>query len=190
MTSSAPPRNRSRRGPTRSDTPAVADAHQADAEYKVGPGRPPKEFQFKPGQSGNPTGAKQKSPSIAPDLKALLERALSKTLKLGNAEKERIVSKAAAGIENLVNQFASGDRHARRDLIVLAGKLGVDLTAGHSIENAIADVLSAEDQAILDDYVRRHGGGRDDHGGDHRDGRQDCAGDNVVSLHDEEREAS
>lgn len=24
--------------------------------YKVGPGHPPKEFQFKPGQSGNPCG--------------------------------------------------------------------------------------------------------------------------------------
>ena len=24
--------------------------------YKVGPGHPPKEFQFKPGQSGNPNG--------------------------------------------------------------------------------------------------------------------------------------
>ena len=194
MTSSAPPeRNRSpkgRRGPKRSDTPAVSDAHQADAEYRVGPGRPPKEHQFKPGQSGNPKGAKRKSPSIAPDLKALLERALSNSVKLGNGEKERIITKAAAGIESLVNQFASGDRHARRDLIVLAGKLGVDLTAGHSIENTIADALSAEDQAILDDYVRRHGGGRDDHGGDHHDGRQDGAGDNVVSLHGEKREAS
>lgn len=141
MTSSAPPeRNRSpkgRRGPKRSDTPAVSDAHQADAEYRVGPGRPPKEHQFKPGQSGNPKGAKRKSPSIAPDLKALLERALSNSVKLGNGEKERIITKAAAGIESLVNQFASGDRHARRDLIVLAGKLGVDLTAGHSIENTI-----------------------------------------------------
>ena len=27
-----------------------------DGEYVVGPGRPPKEHQFKPGQSGNPGG--------------------------------------------------------------------------------------------------------------------------------------
>jgi hypothetical protein len=189
MRSSVPPPKR-HRGPKRSEGCVASDTHQANDEYRVGPGRPPKEFQFKPGQSGNPKCAKRKSPSIGPDLKALLERALGKTVKLGNAEKERIVSNAAAGIENLVNQFASGDRHARRDLIILAGKLGVDLTAGHSIKNAIADVLSADDQAILDDYVRRHGGGGDDHGGDHHDGRQDGAGDNVVSLHDEKREAS
>ena len=28
----------------------------SEKEYRVGPGRPPKEFQFKPGQSGNPKG--------------------------------------------------------------------------------------------------------------------------------------
>ena len=37
----------------------------SEEEYKVGPGRPPKEYQFKPGQSGNPKGAKRKEP-IAP----------------------------------------------------------------------------------------------------------------------------
>jgi hypothetical protein len=42
------------------------------ASYRVGPGRPPKEFQFKPGRSGNPKGAKRKSPSIAPDLKGVV----------------------------------------------------------------------------------------------------------------------
>ena len=47
-----------------------AAATEPDAGYKVGPWRPPKEHQFKPGQSGNPKGAKRKSPPIAPDLKA------------------------------------------------------------------------------------------------------------------------
>ena len=109
-------------------------------EYKVGPGRPPKEFQFKPGQSGNPKGAKRKPPSATPDLKLLLERALSTKVKLKQGEKEQIVTKAAAGIEQLVNQFAKGDRHARRDLIALADKLGVDLLAGQ--RNIIQEALA------------------------------------------------
>jgi hypothetical protein len=46
-------------------------------EYKVGPGRPPREYQFKPGQSGNAKGAKRKPPSLLPDLKRLFEQALS-----------------------------------------------------------------------------------------------------------------
>jgi hypothetical protein len=61
-------------------SPATS-ATASDAEYKVGPGRPPREYQFKPGQSGNPKGAKRKPPSVAPDLKAALERALNKTIR-------------------------------------------------------------------------------------------------------------
>jgi hypothetical protein len=132
---------------------AAAPTIPSDQEYKVGPGHPPREYQFKPGQSGNPKGAKRKPKSIAPDLKAALEGALSKTIKLKQGEKERIVTMAAAGIEQLVAQYVKGDRHARRDLIVLAPKLGVDLTAGH--QQVVEDALSADHAAILQAYVRR-----------------------------------
>jgi hypothetical protein len=128
-------------------------------DYKVGPGRPPKEYQFKPGQSGNPKGARRKPRSLVPDLKALLERALNRRVTLRQGEHERIITKAEAGIEQLVNQFAKGDSHARRDLIALAGKLGVDLMAGHT--EAIEQVLAADRQAILDAYVARKTGRKD-----------------------------
>jgi hypothetical protein len=127
-------------------------------EYRVGPGRPPKEFQFKPGQSGNPKGASRKGPSIVPDLKAALERELSKKVTLRQGEKEQIVTMATAGMEHLVAQFAKGDRHARRDVFDLAEKLGVDITAGQrkAVESAQTD-LSADDEALLADYLHRHG---------------------------------
>ena len=130
----------------------------SDQEYRVGPGRPPKEYQFKPGQSGNPKGARRKPRSIAPDLKALFERALSAKVTLRQGEQEKIITKAAAGIEQLVNQFAKGDRHARRDLLALAARLGVDLVAGQgdALEQSVAAALSANDEALLADYVRRH----------------------------------
>jgi len=41
----------------------------AEEEYRVGPGRPPKQHQWKPGQSGNPKGAKRKKRSLIPELK-------------------------------------------------------------------------------------------------------------------------
>jgi hypothetical protein len=104
----------------------------SDQEYRVGPGRPPKEYQFKPGQSGNPKGARRKPKSIAPDLKALFERALSGKVTLKQGEQEKIITKAAAGIEQLVNQFAKGDRHARRDVLTLAARFGVDLVAAQA----------------------------------------------------------
>jgi Family of unknown function (DUF5681) len=142
-----------------SDTPVVLDTDRSDADYRVGPGRPPKEFQFKPGQSGNPKGAKRKTPSIESDLKALLARALSKKVKLRQGERERIVTMAEAGIEQLVNQFAQGDRHGRRDLMTLADKLGVDLAAGQ--RKAIEEALAPNHQAILDAYTYRAAEGHD-----------------------------
>ena len=140
----------------RSDAPPQPDP--PDQEYRVGPGRPPKEHQFRPGQSGNPKGARRKSRSIELDLKALFERALSAKVTLRQGEQEKIISKAAAGIEQLVNQFAKGDRHARRDLLALAARFGVDLVAGHgdALEQSVAAALSANDEALLADYVRRH----------------------------------
>jgi hypothetical protein len=141
----------------RSDAAVSLKADPPDQEYRVGPGRPPKEHQFKPGQSGNPKGARQKPRSIAPDLKALLKRALSGKVTLRQGEQEKIITKAAAGIEQLVNQFAKGDRHARRDLIALAERLGVDLVAGQgaALEQSVAAALSANDEALLADYVQR-----------------------------------
>ena len=61
---------------------ASAPTKTSEPEYKVGPGRPPKEHQFKPGQSGNPKGAKRKPKPMVPDLKAALERALHELIKL------------------------------------------------------------------------------------------------------------
>ena len=163
------PRVTGKSGRQRSDTPGVSDTDRTDAEYRVGPGRPPREFQFKPGQSGNPKGASRKTrSSIAPDLKALLERALSEKVKLRQGENERIITKAAAGIEQLVNQYAKGDRHARRDLMVLADKLGVDLAAGQG--SAIEAALTADDEALLAEYLQRHGGQRDHRGDDNHAG--------------------
>jgi hypothetical protein len=103
-----------------------------DQEYRVGPGRPPREYQFKPGQSGNPKGKRRKPRSIALDLKALFERALNRKVTLRQGEQQKIMTKAAAGIEQLVNQFAKGDRHARRDLLVQAERFGVDWVAGQA----------------------------------------------------------
>ena len=143
----------------RSDISGTLDNNASEEEYRVGPGRPPKQYQFKPGQSGNPKGARgRKTRPITPDLKALLERALSDTVTLRQGEKDRIVTKAAAGIEQLVNQYAKGDRHARRDLIDLANKLGVDLVAGQGkkIEEAMQADVTATDKALLADYVKRH----------------------------------
>src|SRR5262249_21600838 len=85
------------------DSSTASQPVASDADYKVGPGRPPREYQFKPGKSGNPNGAKPKSPSIALDLKLAFERALNKTAKLNQGEKERIVTMAVVASSNPVS---------------------------------------------------------------------------------------
>ena len=137
-------------------------ASNADAsEYRVGPGHPPKEHQFKPGQSGNPKGTRRKKTSIAADLKASFERALNRKVTLSQGEREQIITQGQAGIEWVVNEYAKGDRYARRDVMDLADTFGVDLVAGQrqAIEKALEADFTANDKALLDDYVRRH---RDD----------------------------
>jgi hypothetical protein len=146
------------RGRKRSNAPPNLKTDPSDQDYRVGPGRPPKEYQFKPGQSGNPKGARRKPRSIALDLKALFERALNRKVTLRQGEQQKIMTKAALGIEQLVNQFAKGDRHARRDLLVQAERFAVDWVAGQgaALEQSVAAALSANDEALLADYVRRH----------------------------------
>jgi hypothetical protein len=98
-----------------------------DAEYKVGPGCPPKEYQFPKGKSGNPGGAKPRAPSLAPDLKELLEQVLAKKHTFNQLGKKRVLTLYAAGIDRLVGQYVKGDRHARQELFALAEKVGLDL---------------------------------------------------------------
>ena len=124
--------------------------------YDVGYARPPKKFRFRRGKSGNPSGKRRKA--SAPDLKAQLQSALNETVTIRSGKHPKVMSKGAAGIDQLVDQFAAGDRNARRDLIVLCEKLGVDLTNREALEGAIGDVLTAQDEAILADFVERHGG--------------------------------
>ncbi len=67
----------------------------------------------------------------------------------------------------MVNQFAQGDRNARRDLIDLAYKLGVDLTAGHGDagETALETTITADDATLVAAFLERQRR-QDDHSGD------------------------
>jgi hypothetical protein len=121
-------------------------------EYKVGPGRPPKEHQFKPGQSGNPKGAKRKAPSLITRLKELFEHAFSQKVKVTRGEQEQSITMWAAGFQHLSVQFAKGDRHARRDAFWIAERLGSELLMS---KEAFDQILAGDRQAILDAYVAR-----------------------------------
>jgi hypothetical protein len=152
------------KSPPSSDEPPGSPPDPSDPEgsppdeYKVGPGRPPKETRWKKGgPSPNPLGAPRKDRAIL-DLRKALDRALNKRVKLSDGDKKLVLTQAEAGIEQLVRQFAKGDRYARRDLIEYGKILGIDFLASHkkSIEEALA--LAPNHQAILDEYVGRRTG--------------------------------
>lgn len=124
--------------------------------YEVGYRRPPPAFRFPKGVSGNPEG-KRRRPKT-PDLKTQLQVALSKAVTIRSGKSQKTCTKGAAGIEQLVDQWAKGDRNARRDLITICEKFEIDLGDREALHHALEDVLTAQDEAILADFVRRHGG--------------------------------
>ena len=88
------------------------------------------------------------------DLRALLEQALNAKVRSGAGAE--LVTAAAAGIEQLVAQYAAGDRHARRDVFALAKEAGIDLMGGQNKKVVVA-ALAAEDEQIILDFLHRHG---------------------------------
>jgi hypothetical protein len=147
------------RHPLRSKKPPrKRPAIPPEAQGYVGPGHPPKEFRFKPGQSGNPKG--RRKALTRTDVKQLIEEALAETVTFQKGGKEHTVTKREAGILQLVNSYAKGDRYARRDLFDLADKMGVNLVAGQgeALQEALEETLAVDDQALLAELIKRHGG--------------------------------
>jgi hypothetical protein len=112
------------------------------------------ETRFKKGAaSPNPKGRPRKNATLQPDLKKALEDALNEKVRVKKGDADVRLSKATLGIEQLVTQFAKGDRYARRDIMDMAAKLGVDLLAGQ--RGKLEEVIAPDHQALLDAYVAR-----------------------------------
>jgi Family of unknown function (DUF5681) len=123
-----------------------------ESAYKVGPGCPPRQHTWrKGGKSPNPKGRPKKIPSMKPDLKKALESALNEKVVITKDKKEVVLTKAVLGIQQLVNQFAKGDRYARRDVFQYSILLGVDIQG----KELIAEALGVNEQAIVDAFLRR-----------------------------------
>jgi len=134
-------------------------SNPASGSYKIGYGRPPQQYNFKRGQITNPDGINQHTAgSIARDMKLALECELNKQIKIRRGKRSITVRQTTAGISKLVRQYVEGNPRARRDLILLCEKLGVELINRDALRGALEDVLAAEDEALLADFVRRHGG--------------------------------
>jgi hypothetical protein len=125
--------------------------------YQVGPGRPPRDMRWKKGgPSPNPRGRPRKDQSMLPDARKALEQALNKKVSVSQGDKKVQMTRIEIGLEQLLNQFAKGDRYARRDLMDYADRLGIDFLAKH--KQTLEQALAPNYQTILDAYVARRGG--------------------------------
>lgn len=84
--------------------------------FDVGYGRPPATTRFQKGRSGNPKGRPKGSLNIA----TVLERTLGERVIINENGRRKTVTKMEAAVKQLVNQAASGDLVALRQLMALA----------------------------------------------------------------------
>ncbi len=110
---------------------------KASSSDTVGYRRPPKQHQFKPGQSGNPKGR----PKGAPTLHELMEKEATKHVKLKQGDKVIVVPKLEALARRVFNKALEGDLAAARMIFQLAAGPDVPATA----ESAESFVLPGDD---------------------------------------------
>ncbi len=91
-----------------------------NAKSEVGPGKPPKHSQFKPGQSGNPKGRPKGSKNIT----KLLEKELNKLITVTENGKQRKISIAEAIARRLVTDSAKGNARSLELLLKTMSALG------------------------------------------------------------------
>ena len=82
-------------------------------QYEVGYGKPPKDSQWKPGQSGNPNGRPRKSN----DFKKILGRELSDELAIIEGGQRGRFSKLELVAKKLVHDTLKGDLRAMKILL-------------------------------------------------------------------------
>ena len=113
-------------------------------EYEVGYKRPPREYQFKPGQSGNPKGWPKKNKSFAEDIKD----EMNELIQIQEQGKLKKITKQTALIKRLITDALSGKASAIKLLFPV-------LLSKDFEEKDFEEDLSQEDQAILEDYIKR-----------------------------------
>ncbi len=129
----------------------------AAEEYRVGPGCPPPDQRWKKGgPSPNPRGRPRKQQSMLPDVRKAFEQAVNKKVLVPRGDKNVLMTRVEIGLEQLLNQFAKGDRHARRDLMEYADKLSIDFLAKH--RQTLEQALTPNYQAIVDAFLARRSG--------------------------------
>ncbi len=109
----------------------------------VGYKRPPRAHQFRPGESGNPSGR----PKGMRNFKSELREELSELITVRDGEREIQVSKQRALIKSLVATAIDGNQRAAASVLALCVRLLADADDDEPIE--------AEDAEIVEAFAKR-----------------------------------
>jgi hypothetical protein len=112
----------------------------------VGYGRPPKNTQFKPGQTGNPKGRPKKVHNFRTDLRD----ELSQLITVRENGHERKITKLRALVKSLVAAAIKGDMRAANAIVTFSTKS----LAGAEETTPTSDATT-DDQDIIDAFVER-----------------------------------
>ena len=113
-------------------------------EYEVGYKRPPREHQFKPGQSGNPKGRPKKNKSFSEDIKDEMKE----LIQIQEQGKLKKITKQTALVKRVVTDALSGKTSAIKLLFQILSSKDFEV-------KDFEEDLSQEDQTILADYIKR-----------------------------------
>ena len=119
----------------------MTENEQADS---VGYKRPPREHQFRPGQSGNPSGR----PKGARNFRSELREELSEVVTVRDGDREIEVSKQRALIKSLVAAAIDGNQRAAASVLAMC----VRMLADAEDDDAIEDV---GDREIVEAFTKR-----------------------------------
>lgn len=124
----------------------MAEKHKAKHEKGSGVGycQPPKHSQWKPGQSGNPLGRRVGSAN----LKTLVQRVFSGTIKIRSGDTVRKVTRLEATMLAGLNNAMKGDHRAIREVLAIAKSLGV--MDDHPQKLVLGDLSDFTTQELLD----------------------------------------
>jgi len=112
---------------------------KSNPNYRVGYRRPPTEHQFRPGQSGNPSGRPKGARSFASDLRDELRELVS----ISDDSKTVEVTKQRAIIKTLLRLAIAGDARAIATIVGTCGRRPGELDADDEPE-------APEDDAIME----------------------------------------
>ena len=115
------------------------------SDYEVGYGRPPKDTQFKKGQSGNPTGR----PKGTRNFKTDLEEELQERVRITEGGQSEEVSKQRALVKRTFEKGLKGDMRAIAMIVQWVMRyLGMPDTEHDS------DDLIQDDKTIIDEFLK------------------------------------